>query len=154
MARMTKAAQAERAEAIAQLREWLKPGDTVYCVLRNRSRSGMSREIGLVIMKDGSDLHPNYSVAKALGERQGKHDGIIMGGCGMDMGFALVYHLSHILFPEGFGIVPEGGPDSLRPMSRDEAAKMVAQGFKFRGRNGDTSGWDNDGGYALKHRWL
>ena|ERR1035437_1828097 len=51
------------------------------------------------------------------------------GGCGMDMGFHLVYNLGRTLFPEGFKV--EG-----------------------RGRNGDASGWDKDGGYALKQRWI
>lgn len=104
---MTKANKVEQQKAIEQLREWLKPGDTVYTILRNVSRSGMSREIGVAIMRDGSMLHPNYSVSKALNYRTGKRDGIIMGGCGMDMGFALVYNLGRTLFPEGFAL-PEG----------------------------------------------
>lgn len=156
---MSKHTQAEKTEAIAKLREWLKPGDTVYTILRHVSRSGMQREISVVINRDGEMLHPNYSVAKALGYRQGKSDGIIMGGCGMDMGFALVYNLSRALFAEGFGVEGNGGLDDgkpwqPRPASKEEAAKMVKAGVKFRGRNGDTSGWDNDGGYALTHRWL
>ena len=35
-----------------------------------------------------------------------------------------------------------------------KAAQAVARGAVFRGRNGDKSGWDDDGGYALNHRWL
>lgn len=130
---MTKAQKEERQKAIDQLREWLKPGDTVYTILRNVSRSGMSREIGIVLIdKEGRTLHPNYSVAKALGERQGKRDGVIVGGCGMDMGFHLVYNLGATLF--GFG---------------EECAKL---GY-HRGRNGD-SGPETDGGYLLRHEWL
>lgn len=124
--KLTKAQQAERADAIAKLREWIKPGDTVYTILRHVSRSGMQREIGVCILKDGEMLHPNYSVALALGHRQGKQDGIIMGGCGMDMGFALVYNLGMTLWPNGTD-KPHGT------------------------RNGEP---DSDGGYALKHRWL
>lgn len=124
--KQTKAQQAERAEAIAKLREWIKPGDTIYTILRNVSRSGMQREIGVCIVKDGEMLHPNYSVAKALDCRQGKNDGIIMGGCGMDMGFALVYNLGMTLWPNGTD-KPHGT------------------------RNGEP---DSDGGYALKQRWL
>lgn len=135
---MTKASQAERDQAIAQLREWIKPGDTVYTILDHVSASGMSRAIRVVLLhcKDGKaiDLHPNYSIGKALGLRHWKRNGhtqdaLIVGGCGMDMGFHLVYSLGRVLFPEGFKV--EG-----------------------RGRNGDTSGWDKDGGYALNHRWL
>lgn len=127
---MTKAQKAEQQEAITKLREWLKPGDTVYTILRHVSRSGMQREISLVIINKGGEiLHLNYSVAKALDYRQGKRDGLIVGGCGMDMGLHLVYNLGRVLFPDGFAV--EG-----------------------RGRNGDMSGHDNDGGYALKHQWL
>lgn len=157
---MTKLEQQERDEAIAKLREWLKPGDTVYTVLRHVSRSGMQREIAVVVMKDGQPLHPNYSVAKALGCRQGKRDGLIIGGCGMDMGFHLVYSLSRTLFPDGFGVPCQSDGCTFRPASKEEAAHCndgLGDGItphKFLGRNGDKSGWDNDGGYALKQSWL
>jgi hypothetical protein len=136
---MTKAQKAERAEAIAKLREWVKPGDTVHTVIRNVSRSGMSREIGIVLIRaDGSMLHPNYSVARALGLRQGKRDGIIVGGCGMDMGFALVYEIGRAIFPDGFECVG----DKCR--SNDHS-------------NGDrdrTPHHHADGGYALRQEWI
>src|SRR3990172_2873899 len=99
---MTKAERQAMQDATEKLREWIKPGDTVYTILRHVSRSGMQREIGIVLLKDGTDLHPNYLVAKALGERVGKFDSVIVGGCGMDMGFHLVYNLSRALFPAGF----------------------------------------------------
>ena len=145
----------EQTEALERLRGWLKPGDTVHCILRNVSRSGMQREIGLVIQKGDSMLHPNHAAACVLGERLGKRDGVIVGGCGMDMGFHLVYSLSRRLFPDGFGIEGEG-PDGkkYRPVSKADAKAYVRQGVKFYGRNGDASGWDTDGGYALRHSWL
>lgn len=131
---MTKAQKAERAEAMARLREWLAPGDTVWCVLRHVSRSGMLRVIDFkVARKDGEACdfaHIGYNVALALGMRYDrKAEGVRVSGCGMDMGFHVVYNIGRALFPDGFKV--EG-----------------------RGRNGDTSGHDNDGGYALKHRWL
>jgi hypothetical protein len=101
---MSKAEQAERQKAIDQLREWIKPGDTVYTILDSVSRSGMSRQIRVVVPYTREDstidhLHPNWSVAKAIGARLAKKgDGIVMGGCGMDMGFALVYELSQTLY--------------------------------------------------------
>lgn len=98
----------DREEALTRLREWIKPGDTVHTLLRHVSRSGMQREIGVVLLKDGIDLHPNHAVACVLGKRLGKRDGVIVGGCGMDMGFHLVYNLSYVLFPDGFGCVGDG----------------------------------------------
>lgn len=103
---MTRAQRAERDEAITKLREWIKPGDTVYTVLDSVSRSGMSRTIRVVLMKADDNgkpymLHPNHAVATALGLRQAKRgDGLIVGGCGMDMGFHLVNNLSMVLYPE------------------------------------------------------
>jgi hypothetical protein len=117
---MTKAQQRERDEAIAQLREWIKPGDTVYTILDHVSASGMSRAIRVLVpqihAKNGDlnpDLpsanyttefiHPNWAVGKALGLRHWKRhgreqDALVVGGCGMDMGFHLVYELSHALY--------------------------------------------------------
>ena len=160
----TQAAKVEREEAKAKLREWIKPGDTVHTILRHVSRSGMQREIGIVLLKDGTDLHPNYLVAKAIGERIGKRDGIIVGGCGMDMGFQVVYSLGRTLWPDGFGCIGKGcrsndhsngdrdyAPHGLtdengRPENREAGPGEVADGCRAH--------WHADGGYALNHRWL
>lgn len=159
---MAKYSKTERAEALENLRKWLKPGDTVYTILDHVSRSGMTRHIRLLVNIKGDEgarrdfIHPNRAAAIVLGESQAKRDGLIVTGCGMDMGFATVYNLSRYLFPDGFGV--EGISDidgaKVRPESKQDAAAMVANGYKFRGRNGDASGWDDDGGYALSHSWL
>lgn len=124
------------AAAVETLREILPPGTRVYTVLRHRAASGMSRRISTVlpIQHDGRlgirDI--SYLVARALGERRHPDDGgIIVSGAGMDMGFDLVYHLGRVLYPAGFDLAPGQ-----------------------RGRNGDMSGHDDDGGYALDHEWL
>ena len=145
----------ETAEAIRELRKLLKPGDTVYTILRHCSRSGMQRVIELVIpyikyheeypLKPGSDYARDYDAepkrvkvgpqvriiggwaARAMGySRSKKYDGIITNGCGMDMGFELVYNLGRTLWPKG----------TVKPHGM---------------RNGQP---DRDGGYALKHQWL
>jgi hypothetical protein len=128
---MTKKAEVEAAKNVARTRllEILKPGDTVYCIIRHVSASGMQREISLYVKAEDGMVWLDGYVSTLMGTRRGKRDGLVVSGCGMDMGFALVYELSHALFPEGFAV--EG-----------------------RGRNGDTSGWDKNGGYALKHSWL
>ena len=142
-------ADRERDEAIIKLREWLKPGDTVYTVLRHVSRSGMQREIGIVLLQAEShsqfpadstvrDIHPNYAVSKALGYRLGKGDGIIVGGGGMDMGFSVVYNLGATLWPDGFECCGENC-DSNDHSNGDRNRKPHHH---------------SDGGYALKHRWL
>ncbi len=136
---------AQKSEALARLQEWLKPGDTVYTILDHVSASGMTRHIRLVLMKsDGervTDLHPNHAAATVLGLRQAKRDGLIISGCGMDMGFEIVYQLGRALWPNG---VPcTGNRDTCR--SNDHS-------------NGDreyvTSKMHHDSGYALNQRWL
>jgi hypothetical protein len=158
---MTKAQKAERAEALERIREWVKAGDTIHCVIRHVSSSGMSRVIQFIVFIEGEPRYLGYNIAVALGMKWDRQrEGVKVQGCGMDMGFAVVYDLSRTLFPAGFGLWPLGGKDMpkvgtyMRAESPVHASIMVEQGFKFRGRNGDTSGWDDDGGYALQHRWL
>lgn len=124
MAKLTKQARLERDDAIAQLKEWIKPGDTVYTILDHVSSSGMSRAIRVVIPRikyaydtEGVDplavvqgqpagvefSHPNYAVGKALGLKHWKRNGqeqdaLVLSGGGMDMGFHLVYELSATLY--------------------------------------------------------
>ena len=107
----------------------LKPGMTVYTILRSCSKSGMKRTISLFVIPDDGDGKPgvrtiNHRVAQLIGARE-VDGGIVMTGCGMDMGFSAVYSLGRALWPDG---TPE-------PHGR---------------RNGAP---DTDGGYALNHRW-
>src|SRR3990167_9299796 len=89
----------EKQEAIARLRAMLKPGSTVYTILRHVSRSGMSRTIGAQVIKDGEPVDIAAWAAKAIGQPLDRdRRGVKMGGCGMDMGFELVYNLSYWLF--------------------------------------------------------
>lgn len=133
----TKAAErrADQAQAIEKLREWIKPGDTVTTVLLHRSASGMSRTIEPVICVNGEVTGIGWAVARALEWRfDRERGGVKVSGCGMDMGFELVYTLARVLFPDGY--VPADAGQSY-------------------GRNGSqATERDTDGGYALKQRWL
>jgi hypothetical protein len=55
-------------------------------------------------------VHPSYTIAGLLNrgysERHG-HDAVICKGCGMGMGFDLVYHLSSVLYGDGYKIKQE-----------------------------------------------
>lgn len=91
-----------RQQIAADLKDYLKDPCTVYTVLRHVSASGMQREISLHVVDKatGRLLNITYSASvvtdRALGKRGG---GIIIRGCGMDMGFALVDDLMSVLFP-------------------------------------------------------
>ena len=114
-------------EALERVREWVKPGQTVYTILRHRSASGMQRVIQLVVFEDNEPRYLGYNVALALGDRYHReHEGVVVRGCGMDMGFEIVYRLGQTLWPNG------------TPLTHST-------------RNGQP---DNSGGYALKQRWL
>lgn len=133
-----KATKTDIAEALVNLHSWLKPGDTVYTILRHTSRSGMLRRIGVVIMEDGFSRHPDYAVNVVVNGRTLEREdpeGVPMGGAGMDMGFALVYNLSYSLFPDGFDCIGKGCP------SNDHS-------------NRENNSHHKDGGYALRQRWL
>jgi len=128
MQTITKKQQAinERAEACDRLRDLLKPGDTVYTILRHVSRSGMMRHVSLII-GSGADVQDiTWLAARAMDEKRADNGGIKIGGCGMGMGFSLVYNLGYTLWPNGTD-KPHGT------------------------RNGQL---DSNGGYALKQEWI
>ena len=115
-------------DARAQLKRLgVKPGSTVYTILRHVSASGMSRVIDLVVIHKGEPCRISHAAAALISYNlDPKHDGLKVGGAGMDMGFHVVYSLSSRLWPKG----------------TPKAHSM---------RNGEP---DRDGGYALKQRWL
>lgn len=126
-------------EVRKELLKKLKPGQTVYTILRHRSASGMSHEISVMALcpttyykgdKTYKVIRPHVLdrliVRLENGWKIGTHGGIKVGGCGMDMGFHLVYCLGLALWPKG----------TKKPHGT---------------RNGEP---DRDGGYALKQQWL
>lgn len=95
----TKEQLQERKDAQEELRKILKPGQTVYTILRHVSKSGMSRNISVVIIENGEPREISYLVARALGDKMdASTGGIKVSGCGMDMGFHLVDNLRYTLF--------------------------------------------------------
>jgi hypothetical protein len=120
-----------RAEyAKKRLLTMISPKDTIYCVLKHRAPSGMSRSIEFLITwsKDGKTGIQSITHYMAdLGWKFDQtHGGLRIGGCGMDAGFGAVYSLGRILWTNGTD-KPHGV------------------------RNGEP---DSDGGYAIGHSWL
>ena len=74
----------------------------VYTVLRHVSQSGMTRYIDLYVIKDDQPIYISGSVADILGRKLANKasGGVKITGCGMDMGFSLVYDLSMALYCE------------------------------------------------------
>ena len=112
-------------EAIKELKTILRPNDEIHCILRHVSKSGMLRHIGFRSQRKNRDI--TWLISNALDMPVNKDgDGLKVSGCGMDMGFAVVYDMSSALWPKG---------------------TRKAHGT----RNGKP---DNAGGYALKHVWI
>lgn len=149
----------EQREAIEKLRELVKPGDTVYTILRHVSRSGMSRVIDAVIQTEDGPMNIGWLFARAAGLRfDPDHGGVVMDGCGMDMGCSLVYEASRRIWPSGFGCPGE----SCRSNDHGNGDRSyIAHGALIGRIQADAENredcvrhWHRDGGYAIKHQWL
>lgn len=144
------------------LREMIKPGDTVYYNVNSVSSSGMSRNISFYIVAFNENENGRAYIrgidslmSDAIGIKEGKHGGLVFGGCGMNMGFSGVYSLGRALYPNGFGTMGEHPiTKKTRATSAKHAQALIKKGYVFRGRNGDATGWDNDGGYSLGYSSL
>ena len=91
---------------------YLTEGATVYTVLRSVSSSGMSRTMSLKVAKGGQILDLTYYASVVLGYKLVETNGsraLRVGGCGMDMGFHVVYSLARVLFRDKY----EGQADAV-----------------------------------------
>jgi hypothetical protein len=105
----------------------------VYTSIKRVSSSGMSRHIKVMVARKDRIIDITWHVGHITGYNLNKDTwALVVGGCGMDMGFHLIYSLSCALYPKGY---------------------KLPKNQKY-GRNGDTSGYDKDGGYRLKQEWL
>lgn len=125
----------------------------------------MSRAIRVVLLghEDGKTFatHPNWAVGKALGlrhwKRQGhEQDALVIGGCGMDMGFHLVYTLSQTLYggrgpftwKDGQSIPSAGGYPCLGKGTCHSSYHQGEHAVDY------PEGLIHTDGYALRHQWL
>lgn len=142
--KLTAAQVAERTEALENLRRRVEDSDgTVYTILRHVSASGMSRSISIIVIgKDGKPDEITGTYARATGYRTDQtHGGIKMTGAGMDMGYALVYNMSRVLWPDGYDCIGEHCPGNDH--ANDPYPARLAGSMRH-----------HDGGYRLRHQWL
>lgn len=113
---MPRYTKAEQEEAKASLRAFCPAGSTVSLVLQSVSRSGMSRTIKcLAVDEKGLPFDISWYVGRALEMTVTDNHmrGVRIGGCGMDMGLALIDMLSYALY---------GKPvDQSRPQHPEDA---------------------------------
>lgn len=159
----------EQNEACKELRKLLKPGQVIYTILRHVSSSGMFRVIDLaIVVPDIATIYPRnddgtrdydnpirkkvghkirsigYLAAQAMGDKWHDKNGISAGGCGMDMGFHLVYSLGRTLYPKGVRCTGDErtcqSNDHVNPgEDRNRYDRRIIHG---------------DSGYAFKQTWL
>lgn len=107
MARWTKQQQEDARERLADI---LRENDTLYTVLRHRSRSGMARWLDVYAFlpcpergdRAVEKYRLSYLVANATGYAYDRrHEAIRVNGCGFDVGHDVVYSLSMALFGHG-----------------------------------------------------
>ena len=91
--------ESARAYLLSILNKQNKP--TLYTNLKSVSSSGMSRDMKVLAVVEGEIVDITYYVGKldigTIKERNGQRV-IRVGGCGMDMGFHVVYTVSAILY--------------------------------------------------------
>ena len=91
--------ESARAYLLSILERQVKP--TLYTNLKSVSSSGMSRDMKVLAVVEGEIVDITYYVGKldigTIKERNGQRV-IRVGGCGMDMGFHVVYTVSAVLY--------------------------------------------------------
>ncbi|MBU2504119.1 MAG: hypothetical protein KJ879_03665 [Nanoarchaeota archaeon] len=125
--------KSEQKNSLERLQNLLNEGDTIYCILRHISRSGMSRLISFSCIKEEKHINLDYDISKILNYRRGKYEGLKVSGCGMDMGFSVVYEIGRKIFPNGGSL-----EHSPRKYQEERAGNQT----------------EIDGGYLLKHQWI
>lgn len=148
--RITKAEEKrqESEKARQRLLAFLRPGQTVYTVLRSVSRSGMQRTLDAYAIVAGENGTPEKVylsgyIAKAADLRRNDHGALVVGGCGMDVGFEVVYNLGRAVFPNGVPCTGESGPERCRSNDHTNGDRNYTKGRVHR-----------DGGYAFRHEWI
>ena len=87
------------------LLSYFPKGSTVWLVIRQVSRSGMYRHISVHGINKNNIYVYSFHVANVLDwTYKDKTNAVGVGGCGMDMGFHLVYTLSSILYKDGYAL--------------------------------------------------
>ena len=92
----------ERAEEL--LKECFPKGSTAHTTVVHVARSGMSRHIKVFAIRGERIQNISNYVAKYLDWRYTNKEAVFVSGCGMDMGFHLIYTLSSCLYDDGYAI--------------------------------------------------
>lgn len=90
-------------EAIKRLRKLFPIGSKVSTVVTHVSKSGARRVVKVLAYdkEQGEIRDVSNLVARVLGDKvDDYHGGVVTGGIGLDVAYALVYDLSHTLYKD------------------------------------------------------
>ena len=80
------------------LKKFCRKGSTMYTVIRHVSKSGMSRRIDCYSIHRGELTYLSGYIEGITGWKRHRDGGLIVSGCGMDMGFHIIYNVSAALY--------------------------------------------------------
>tara|TARA_R110001592_G_scaffold344545_1_gene635809 strand:- start:237 stop:563 length:327 start_codon:yes stop_codon:yes gene_type:complete len=90
-------------ESFEYFKKNLQLNDTIYCIIRHVSKSGMTRHIAFFNIQNNRPNFINTRISDLLDYRMNKHhDAIVVGGCGMDMAFSVVNNLQETINHKSF----------------------------------------------------
>jgi len=117
----------------------------------------MTRHVKVLIEHEGTIRCISSQVAKIIGARQSKNADVVVKGCGMDVGFEIVYNLGRKMFPDGFKTTAWGSfcPSCFNSLDweHDKCPACNKETRPAYVRNTPLT-YDPDGGYAFQHSRL
>lgn len=153
-------------ESLTTLRRMLRPGTTVYTVLRHESSSGMSRTISTYVIRNNKPFCLDHLLADAnIAKLDSRHPGLTVHGTGMDMGFHLVYSLASTLYPKGHRCTAKPSCPS-NDHSNDHGRLSREWAETHTSTTPERNEWiraqptytktrhHESGGYALNQKWM
>ena len=136
-----KTSKEELNEVRREVKRMIKPGDTIYTILRHCSSNGMNRRISLIAIVNGKPVSLDWYAEKlGIANRSRNHEGLTVSGCGMDMGFHLVYNFASVMYPHGFNCA---GKERCRSNDHTNGSNDYNRRKKH-----------SSGGYAYRHSWM
>ena len=96
----------DKADIKKHLKKLFPKGSTAYTLVTKVAPSGMSRHIMVAgSQKKGHVENVSWYISQLLEWKYKDNTrAVFVGGCGMDMGFHLVYNLAQELYKDGYAI--------------------------------------------------
>lgn len=92
-----------REEGVQKLKELAPEGSHLYIVLRHTSQSGMVRHISAFVIQDNYPICLDRLIVKlGLFKLTKGGEAMLVHGCGMDMGFHVVYETARAVYGNGY----------------------------------------------------